>query len=198
MVIDDHDLFRDGLRLVLESSIAGISVMDSSNLIGALSSPFENIQLILLDYRLGQLNGLNGIDALKRKWPHANVIVLSAHDDPATVTSVMNHGADGFISKAENRSNIISTIKSKLATHTSKNNVGFNGAPKTPQLTQRQQEVLSLLQRGYSNKVIAQMLSVSVNTVRRHVQDILVAYNVTSRAEAVFHSQHRQNSEKLN
>jgi len=110
--------------------------------------------------------------------------MLSSQSEPETVRLALARGAVGFVSKAETADHIVQAICGALQ--------GSTAALSSPtdkgvvrRLTPRQCEVLDLMSQGLSNKLVARRLSLSDNTVRRHVQDILEFFNVGSRAEAV-------------
>ena len=110
--------------------------------------------------------------------------MLSSHDEPETVRLALARGATGFVSKAAAAGDIVEAIHKVFRD-------SFPGHPPVKggvqrRLTPRQCEVLELLHQGLSNKLIARQMSLSDNTVRRHVQDILEFFGVASRTEAVF------------
>jgi DNA-binding NarL/FixJ family response regulator len=191
LLVDDHAVFRTGLRMVLSESFPQSAIFEAGTLVEALESKQESVDVVLLDIKLNGLNGLEGIIPLKRKWQNAFVFMLSSQSDSSTVQQALARGAAGFFSKADSAEHIVSTIKLIFSGQIVKlPDVGRSVSPKG--LTMRQLEVLTLLHGGLSNKQIAAKLSLSNNTVRRHVQDILQHFGVASRAEAVFASQ-RQN-----
>lgn len=127
---------------------------------------------------------------LKRRWPHTHVLMLSSQDDPETLEMVRARGAEGFVSKANTAEKIVDEInlalKRYIPTITTCNN---SQAQAQQHLTPRQGEVLDLLYRGMSNKLIARQLDLSENTVRVHVQAIFAFLGVSSRAEAMIAAQ---------
>ncbi len=189
LLIDDHAMFRTGLRLVLEAGKPGSEIFEAASLDEATGSAPDNLDVVLLDIHLNGLNGLECIALLQRKWPLVPILMLSSQDEPETVDTALARGAAGFISKAETAEKIIEAINLVLRGHFSGKFSGMSPeASRTAQrrLTPRQCEVLNLLHQGLSNKLIARQLELSDNTVRRHVQDILEYLQVSSRAEAVF------------
>ncbi len=185
LLIDDHAMFRSGLRMVFNSGMSGAEVFEAGSLNEAINIPLKQVDVVLLDIKMNGLSGVEGISLLKEKWPLAPVLILSSQDDAETVRLVLERGADGFVSKAETADKMVDTIKLVLCDHTSGQSPTTNKATQK-QLTLRQSEVLDLLYLGLSNKVIARQLMLSENTVRRHVQDILEFFQVATRAEAVY------------
>ncbi|MEI7843432.1 MAG: response regulator transcription factor [Gallionellaceae bacterium] len=182
LLIDDHAMFRSGLRMVLNAGIPDSVIFEASSL--ETVNDKNAIDVVVLDIKLPGSSGMEGIAQIKRKWPHVPVLMLSSLDTPETVQLALAHGAAGFISKAETAEKIIEAINLVLRENFD------NSSPKETSiapkhLTQRQNEVLELLGQGLSNKLIARQFFLSENTVRRHVQDILEFFGVASRAEAV-------------
>ena len=191
LLIDDHAMFRTGLRMVLNDGVSNAEIFEAGSLDAAMRIIENNIDVVLLDIQLPGLNGVEGIALLKCKWPLVPILMLSSQDEPETVRLALSRGAAGFVSKADTAEKIVEATHLalrgqfyKLAQDTQRD------SPRT-MMTPRQLEVLNLLHQGLSNKLIARQLALSDNTVRRHVQDILQFFQVVSRAEAVFEARHR-------
>ena len=196
LLIDDHAMFRSGLRMVLDASMPGIKVFEAGTLNEALHGAAITPDVVLLDINMPGLNGMEGVALLKRKWPLVPVLMLSSQDDQETVHFALARGAAGFVSKANTAEKIIDAINSALRGHIpapAATATGGNNAKLQPLkgMTPRQCEVLDLLCRGMSNKVIARQLALSENTVRVHVQAILEFLQVSSRTEAAFAARHK-------
>ncbi|GAB6041937.1 response regulator [Endothiovibrio diazotrophicus] len=187
LLIDDHTLFRTGLRMVLESAMADVEIAEAA-------SPAEipeqegGPELILLDIQLPELNGLDAMDSLRERWPEAAIVVLSAFQCSNNIQLARQRGARAFLSKSDTGADIVAVIEDirrgravavpPLADE--------REMPQQPRLTARQCEVLDLMARGHPNKVIARELQLSENTVRWHVQALLGILGAGSRTEAVF------------
>jgi DNA-binding NarL/FixJ family response regulator len=183
-LIDDHPMFRSGLGMLINMALPEATLFEASTLDEALSAPPARVDVVLLDIKLNGASGLDAIELLRRQWPTVAVLMLSSQDEPETIRLAMDRGAAGFVSKAETSKKIIENIQRVFLSHTSARQ--SPDAPPERRLTPRQSEVLQLLHKGYSNKKIAQALTLSENTVRRHVQGILEFFDSPSRAEAVF------------
>jgi DNA-binding NarL/FixJ family response regulator len=191
LLIDDHALFRCGLRMVLMSGIPELEVAEAASLEEAMRCPMEAPALVLLDIQLHGLNGLEGIALVKRKWPNSAVVILSCDAGPHTVRQALERGAATFVSKADTADKILGVIDQvrrgqpvASPAHASAQ-AGRDGASRQ-RLTPRQCEVLDLVCQGLSNKVIGRRLNLSENTVRGHVQAVLASLEVSSRSEAGF------------
>lgn len=185
LLIDDHAMFRSGLKMVLNTGIPGTEIFEASSLSEAIDGTPGKVDVVLLDIKLNGLSGLEGIALLKRKWPQVPILMLSSQDEPETVRFALARGAIGFVSKAETAEKIVASINLVLCGRfPMESPAAYTTAQRG--LTPRQCEVLNLLHQGLSNKLIARQLALSDNTVRRHVQSILEYFGVASRAEAVF------------
>ncbi len=183
LLIDDHTILLDGLRMVLEARLEGVRVVATASLGGAMQ--YDGVpDAIVLDIHLPGINGLEGIALLQRKWPQARVVLLSSQDDTETRQQALARGAVAFVSKAESGERIVQVICGLL--HGELPAPQLDAVATPPQyLTPRQCEVLDLLCQGLPNKTIAKKLYLSDNTVRRHVQDIFAFFGVSNRTEAV-------------
>lgn len=187
LLVDDHAIFRHGLRALLSDVMPMAQVSEAGSLEDALALDIPAPNLALLDIKLPGVGGIDGIALLRQRWPASKVIILSGLEAPEASIEALASGAAAYIAKSESPERILDRIGKALE-------VGAAPASPPPQnghLTQRQREVLDLLCQGLSNKLIARHLALSENTVRRHVQDILDYFHVESRSEAVFVARRR-------
>lgn len=185
VLVDDHAMFRSGLRMLLAAGLPDIEISEAASLDAAMQDTQPCVDVVLLDINLKGLNGIESIALLKRKWPLARVLMVSSQDDPKTVSQAISRGADGFISKAETAENIVASINQILLGQFSPALPETHG-PEQQSLTPRQLEVLNLMHQGLPNKLMASQLSLSENTVHRHVQAVLDYFGATNRVEALF------------
>lgn len=186
LLVDDHAIYRQGLRLLLVQANPAIQVFEADSIENAVAIAATAPDLALVDIKLPGLSGLEGISVLKARWPAISIVILSALEGYEVLTEALANGAAGFISKAESTEQILQRIDNALGHSVAQPAKAANG-----HLTPRQREVIGLLCSGLSNKLIARQLSLSENTVRRHVQDILEYFQVDSRTEAVFVARRR-------
>lgn len=179
-LIDDHPLFRSGLRMVIQNGLGISQIHEMDSVEEALSC---NVQpdLLLLDIFLAGMDGLSAIALLKAQWPKARVMVISSDASSETRQKALDGGADAFLSKAQSPSHMLDVIHGALAA-----GVVSPANFAQLQLSDRQQQVLELLAQGMSNRMIGQRLFLSEHTIRWHVQGLLEALRATSRTEAVF------------
>jgi len=184
LIIDDHDLYRSGLRVALNASKPDAEIYEAGSIDEAMNGATYTLDVIVLDIRLPGLSGVEGIALLRKKWPMVPVLILSSQHDSETMDLAFERGAAGFVSKADAADKIVAAINKTLRGHFT----APHGAGDATQmrLTPRQCEVLDLLCQGMSNKLIARRLALSENTVRVHVQGIFGFLRVSSRSEAIF------------
>ena len=188
LLIDDHALFRTGLRLVLENNDKVADILEAGTVMDAIhqfgSTP---VDIILLDIQLPGLNGLDGIAVLRRHFQSSRIIILSASPELASTTPDIA----GVLTKSASVEQIDQALERCLRGETLSDAAPAKAAGRGSQLTPRQLEVLSELCLGRSNKAIANSLGLSENTVRVHVAAILEQFGVYSRTEAVLEAQRR-------
>lgn len=143
--------------------------------------------VILLDIQLANGSGLDGIIPLQQKWPQAKIIMVSALFSEDNRRIALARGAFDFIAKACSADTMINAINAALAHEAKMLQAKHSTRSRLTQvhLTTRQQQVLNLASKGCSNKVIGRTLDIAENTVRVHIQAILLYFNVATRAEAV-------------
>jgi DNA-binding NarL/FixJ family response regulator len=185
LLIDDHAIFRFGLSMALCANRDGVEIVEAESISAAMRHSESRIDIVLLDIQLPGLNGIEGIALIKHAVPGVPILIMSSRDDLETVRLATARGADGFISKVEPVEKVVAMVHQVLDGQFAKPSIETDD-PALRSLTPRQCEVLDLLHQGLSNKLIARQLSLSVHTVRGHVQAILEFFRVDSRAEAVF------------
>lgn len=207
LLIDDHTLFRTGLKLLLADSPSVDTIIEAGSVMEAVAQHGEKpVDIVLLDIQMPGLNGIEGVKVLKRHFPVARFLIVSGTSGLDAIPAEARKDIAGFLPKSADAREIEDAIACCLAggTHfaTESNGGcldglnGLNGAPQAAsyapsQLTPRQLEVLGQLNLGRSNKVIAYHLGLSENTVRVHVAAILDHLGVVSRVEAILEAQRR-------
>lgn len=189
LLIDDHAMFRSGLAMLLRTGLAGVQVQEAGTLDEALRPGLEAPDVVLLDIVLRGLNGLDGMELLRQRWPQTPIVMVSSDAAPETVRQALARGAVAFVSKEKTADTIIAVVQQVL--HQARPGEFAQpkpaGAPTgAAGLTPRQLQVLDLLCQGLPNKTIGRRLDLSENTVRWHVQAILAFLQVSNRSEAAF------------
>jgi DNA-binding NarL/FixJ family response regulator len=197
VIADDHPLFRGALREALTGigNVGAIHEAGDFESAKALVLANEDIDLVLLDLSMPGASGLSGLISLRGIHPTVPMVVISAHDDAATIRRALELGASGFISKSASMEEIRGAVQTVLAGDIAAP-VGVDlGVERDPEisdlirrlqtLTPQQTRVLGMLAEGLLNKQIAYELSVSEATIKAHVSAILQKLGVDSRTQAV-------------
>ena len=198
LIADDHELFRDGLRHVLDQLGGPLTIVEASDFQQAISTveSERDIDIVLLDLTMPGMAWNDGLQSLKDLLPEGvPIIILSATDDRRHVLQAVNLGAAGFIPKTSSSRVMLSAVKLVLSggvylppallEQASQGDGPMANESSVSFLTPRQREVLALLGQGKSNKEIARVLQLAEGTVKLHVTAILKALNVNNRTRAV-------------
>ena len=187
MLIDDHVLFRTGMRLILGDGPLPLGEpLEAGSIAEALTTPHA-IDVVLLDVELPGISGIDGLALIKRRWPQAAIVMLTANDDPERMRQATQRGAHAFVSKTASAEHIRRVVQQALAGTLQLVAEALPHAAVQPgtALSARQLDVLALMCEGMSNKAIANRLFLSENTVRNHVVAVLRHFEASTRTEAV-------------
>ncbi len=190
MIIDDHAMFRAGIRALLESQ-------DNLHIVGEASDGLDGLHqatrmqphLIITDLSMPNLNGTEAIAAIKKRIPNAKILVLTVHKVEEYIHAALKAGADGYILKDDSQDDLITAIQQVLAGKTylspsiCKNVVNGYLNPQSDKtamlkpgresLTMRELQILKLIAEGNKNKQIAALLSISSKTVEKHRSNLM-------------------------
>lgn len=204
LVIDDHALIRDAMRGVLKELQGDAVILEAASAQQAMDliQRHPDLALILLDLKLPDRDGIEMLGELRERYPAISVVMLSAFNDRENVMTALDHGAAGFIPKADSREVLLGALRLILAGGTyippdvlsrqpaAPMAAGRPASEKRPSpaelgLTERQVDVLALMMQGKSNKLICRALDLAEPTVKNHVSAILKVLDVANRTEAV-------------
>ena len=193
LLVDDHNLFRTGLRLIVQDHPSVGAIDEAGSIAEACALKPVDTDLVLLDIQLPGLSGLDGLRLLRHACPKARIVLVSASVAPDAVHEARVRGADGFLPKSASAEDILEAISLALSGQpcfpAHSGNTAAARGPDAPSLTARQLDVLALLCTGKPNKVIARDLGLSENTVRVHVAAIFAQLGVNSRSAALLAAQ---------
>jgi DNA-binding NarL/FixJ family response regulator len=189
VAIDDHQLMLDAIRLTLEDA-------DGIDLVGtALSAPEAlpligrtQPDLVLLDIRMPQMDGLACLAKIRERYPKVKVVILSGIDEPEQIRTALEQGAAAFVVKHIDPRDLASALH-QIAEGTvfqvlGSPEDGEGGAAKTAGITESELRVLRALAQGLSNKQIAAQLFITEQTVKFHLTNIYRKLDVSNRTEA--------------
>ncbi|TMC94411.1 MAG: response regulator transcription factor [Chloroflexi bacterium] len=198
VIADDHELARAGLRAMLTDQ-------RGFELVGEASNGQEALQLCrrlqpdlaLIDVRMPGMDGLSTCRAVKQECPATSVILVTMHANPEYLFEALKAGAAGYVLKDVSQRELISAVQNVLHGESILNQELMARllqrlASETPtqedlplgRLSPREREVLQLLTKGQTNREIARKLTVSVSTVKIHVEHILAKMGVSDRTQA--------------
>ncbi len=194
IVADDHPLFRDAVTHLLERSILEVQVSQVETL-GQLSATLAGNalpSLVLLDLKLDDTRGLDGLLLLKKQYPSLPILIISAYDDNKVVQMSMQCGASGFVPKSLEMERMAEAIQAVLAGDIWFPELGGteSEAPAdihslVETLTPAQLRVLALLRDGKPSKEMAAIMSVTEATIKAHLTEIFRKLKVKNRTQAV-------------
>ncbi|MFJ7728272.1 response regulator [Neobacillus sp. NPDC097160] len=211
VIIDDHQLFREGVKRILdfEKSFQVVAEGDDgSEALGLVQEHQPDV--VIMDINMPQMNGVEATRELIEKYPNTKIIILSIHDDENYVTHALKTGARGYLLKEMDADALIEAVRvvadggsylhpkvthnlvneyRKLAAGVARGGGGYVPMVEIRRplhlLTRRECEVLQMLADGKSNRGIGESLFISEKTVKNHVSNILQKMNVNDRTQAV-------------
>jgi DNA-binding NarL/FixJ family response regulator len=197
LVIDDHPLVHEIMPVVLRKALGEVTVAGEATLEGGLSRAAGPVQpdLVLLDLGLPGCNGLDAVARFRSKFPNLPLVVLSSTCDRNSILAALDAGAVGYIPKTSKPDVMIAALKVVAAGGTyvppeALEEPAEKAPPRWRQageldLTDRQNDVLRLILKGYNNERIASELAIAPATVKQHAHAVFAALGVSSRAEAM-------------
>ncbi len=200
LLADDHALFREGLRLILESQ-------PDLQVVGDAASGNEAIRqarivkpdVVVMDLTMPDGGGLEATEAIKQESPQTHVLVLTMHDTQEFFFRLLQAGASGYVVKGAHKADLLAAIRAVatggvyLYPTLAKKLVGDylrqarqgEAADQLALLTEREREVLQLLAEGQTGREIADVLVLSPATVERHRANLMAKLGLHSRAELI-------------
>jgi DNA-binding NarL/FixJ family response regulator len=197
LLADDHRLVRLGFRRLLDDEPDISVVGEASNGIEAIEQVAAlRPDVIVLDMSMPELSGLQAISEILRRSPGTKVLVLSMYDEPSYVRNAIRAGAHGYMLKNAVEVDLAEGVRRVAAGHrclseslvAAKVLDGEESENPLDRLTNRERQVLQLIAQARSNKEIAQILDISVNTVNVHRTNLMKTLDLHSTAELVLFS----------
>jgi DNA-binding NarL/FixJ family response regulator len=186
---DDHPLVHDGISFALQSQ-------RDMELVGSASSGQDAIEqfrrlrpdVTLMDIQMSGMSGLEALEIIRREFPRARIVILTTYSGDVQAAKAISGGAVGYLLKSSLRTELVSTIREV-----------HNGLRRIPpeiagilaerfgadDLTEREVEILRLVAAGNSNKIVGNRLSISEETVKSHMKNVMVKLCANDRTHAV-------------
>lgn len=199
LIVDDHTLFRESLRSHL-NSIEGMEVVgEAGDGLEALQKAAQlRPDIVLMDFAMPNLNGLQATRRLKRQNPSVKILILTMYDTGPHIDEILSAGASGYVLKKAPTQELLSAIKAvhrgdaflcPSVTKQVLNKYVEQAKAKGPDgevvLTNREIELLSLIAEGKTNKKIADLLSISISTVQTHRLNLMKKLDAHDRTQLV-------------
>ncbi len=196
IIIEDDETIRKNLVLFtdFQSDIEGIGGYGSVEDFLRRPSSAADFDILLLDIGLPGISGLDALPQIKLKYPHIDIIMLTAYDDENKIVRALKSGACSYLSKSTSLDKIMESIRivfsggSYMSPSIARKLSEFmSGATKTSshKLTPKQEQVMQCLIDGLSYKQIASELGLSIDTIRTHIKRIYLELHVSNKAAAV-------------
>ena len=206
-LVDDHALFREGLAGIIASQPDMEVVGEAADGLEAVVKAKElSPDLVLMDIQMPGLDGLEAARQIKKELPEARIVMLTVRSDDEKLFAAIKNGAQGYLLKDIRSREMLEMLRGALRGEAaiSPQLAGRmleefrrmslqmpEGAAEEVTLTQREQDVLSLVAKGAADKEIAEQLSLSLHTVKTHMRNILTKLQVGSRREAARVARHK-------
>lgn len=195
LIVDDHEVVRRGIQTLLKDTDIKIVGEAATGEQAVEQTAKTKPDVVLLDIRMSGGDGLEAMETIRKKSPHAKIVVLSSYDNPTYIARSVSLGAADYVLKGAARKDIIQAItraaKGDIPAETSvmrrvkmtmakRKEVGDEQVP----LTNREIQVLRHVALGLSNREIGKALEISVETVKEHVQNLLRKISCSDRTQA--------------
>ncbi|MFI0450356.1 response regulator [Actinomadura sp. 6N118] len=191
LLVDDHDLVREGLREILGYQEDLVVVGEAGDSEGAVALAAEKRpHVVLLDIEIPGDDAITTVGRIRKRSPHSAVLILSMYEGPELLQSLLDVGVRGYLLKSVTRQDLVSAIRSvrldkrRVIVSVSRETITMRHAGSMT-LSEREREVLELTAQALSNRQIAAQLSLTEATVKRHLRNIFVKLGAVSRIDAV-------------
>ncbi len=191
LVVDDHPMVQEGMRVMLQQISFARLIATASNAFEAIEALKQSpdIEVAIVDINLPDISGIALTEKIRREFPHIKVLAMSTFNERSYISQMIQNGASGYLVKSASKEEIEEAIlcahegKMYLSAELQASANNSLGKPeKIPLLTSREKEVLQLIAEGHTNPQIAQQLFISLHTVDSHRKNLLTKFDVNNTA----------------
>ena len=188
LLVDDHALFRRGLRMMLAELIPEAELQEVESCEAMSQLECVQFDVVLLDLNMPGAGGLQALELAKARFPCSKVLVVSGEEQPSVIRSVLEMGAAGFLPKTSNPDIMLSALRIVLSggVYVPAQAISSGSEVVMDRLTERQRSVLRLALKGMPNKLIGRELGLSEGTVKSHLSAAFRTMDVRNRTEALY------------
>lgn len=187
--VDDHPIMRDGVAFIMQKTPDMELVAEATTGLEAVEAYRQHTpDVTLMDLQMPIMNGVEAITAIRAEFPEAKIVVLTTYSGDVQATLALKAGASGYILKSMLRTDLIETVRAVYSgrkripeqiAHGMAEHMGFES------LTAREMQVLRAVAQGCANKIVADRLDITEDTVKGHMKNILAKLQANDRTQAV-------------
>jgi DNA-binding NarL/FixJ family response regulator len=197
LLVDDHAIIRDGIKLMLKKSTQIEIIAEASNgnkAIDYLNTNPNTIDVVLMDINMPEMNGIEATQFITECYKDIKVLAITMHTEETYITNMLKAGALGYLLKESGTDELITAINtvasgqkyySNEVSVTMINSLMSGKTPKSSSLSDRETEILSHIANGSTNKQVGELLSISGRTVETHRRNILSKLEIKNTAEMI-------------
>ena len=192
LLVDDHDLFRDGLRGLLSLDERIVVAAECGTALSALEElSRRKVDVALIDLNLPDKDGVWLTREIRGRWPDLPILILSMHDGSQEVLAAMSAGASGYLTKTVDRDELLAAVHTaarggthlcgKAAEPVLRHLGQMSSRLGSPELSDREQTILKMVIGGSNNNEISEIVSLSVSRVKYHLSELFQKFGVSDR-----------------
>ena len=202
LLVDDHAILREGIRMVLDAQ-TGITVVGEAEDGRQALEMVEHLlpDVVVMDIAMPNMNGAEATRQIRRRFPRTRVVILTMHENQQYLTQIVNAGATACVLKRSAGTELVTAVKAaargesyfsptmaSMMLDVYRNRLAEEGNDELAQLTEREREVLQLVAEGKTSQEIADGLFVSIKTVQTHRMHIMEKLDAHDRTDLVRHA----------
>jgi DNA-binding NarL/FixJ family response regulator len=184
-VVDDHPLMREAVVMLFKriAPEADIVEFDRLSLVSAKAKELGSPELLCLDLKLPDTHGVSGVREMRAQFPHTPIVVLSASPASEFEDASIDAGADLYLEKSSGAAHLAQALRALVSPESETQDT--SKPPEPDKLSKRQHELLQLVDRGLSNREMAELLDISEHTIKVHLWRLFRKLQVKNRSQAV-------------